>query len=391
MKKQILALIVSAIIALCTTSPTVAMELPDATEKLRQLKQFQQKLFFDPPEEWKKKLRDKNQALLSAHQSKILTSLAVENIAEVAQILATILPSSDVHYVGLMDLDETLLFGGGLGWVDCSFSKCNTRIQTESLTQLLLNYGFSSFEEFREWGNTTFPTPGVQKCGYDFFGQKSVIDSKIPGILESWHTQGMNIFGITARDDEKSNRAYTQQTLKEAGINFEKLTRRVLDNKEIPFVCRQCLDSGVIYSPIYGKFGPTGAGIKFLDTYLEKFSKQKSPLPPIEIIVVDEWAHIFSEIAAPSNIKALEDLGEKFKTKITLRYFQPYEHYWLCPYEQWNDFPSYGCEINRNKKSLQALQEFLETFKTRPEKPAPGPFYINGIPFTALFPPLGQG
>ena len=370
-------------------NPAFAMEgkLSDTETNLSRLKQFQQRRFYEPSEDWKKELKDRKQVQLSPHHNTTLKSFhAVENMAEVAEILVKMPSLPNVHRIGCIDLDGTLMSEGGLGWMNCCFKKL-PEDRWEHVFKLLLQYGFSSLTEFRKWGNENFPNPMVRIGGF-FSGHASVIEPDIPEILKRWHTEGMNLFALTSREDKDSMRTYTQQSLKEEGINFKELSCLSLENNEIEFK-KSCyaafvnneikllypsMESGIIYSA-HRKFGEGGAGISFLDSYLEKFSKKQSPLPSIEVIVVDDYDMIFHEVIGLSNTRELQELQKKFKTDIIFRYFKPCSE-WLCPHQNWNDL-NYGVDFDKNKIALQALQEFLETFRMPPEKPLPGPFYIG--------------
>lgn len=378
MKKQFFILILALVFP--SLSPGFAMDAEEDRSvmdaRLKKLKQFQQKTFFEPSEKWKKNQRIQKQELHAQYRGQNAGEFyAVENIQEVDNILkqsSFLYP--EIHRIGFIDLDETLLFGGGLGWVYCCVHKL-AKEHWKQFSLALSKYGFQSFEEFLKWGKANFPIPEVQTGGL-FYRQKSVIEPNVPGVLESWHKSGMNLFGLTSRDHtEDTMLTYTRESLIKSGVYFHKLSHIVLDNDKINFIHgQQQLDSGIIYSPTYGKFEHNGAGIRFFEAYLKELSKEQPCPQAIEILIVDDSDLTFLEFSSCSNIEAIQKLEEKFKTKISFKYFQPFSN-WRSPYEHWDKIKYDRDDFDQNKTALEALHEFLQMFATPPEQPFSGPFY----------------
>jgi len=344
-----------------------------------QLAQFQKKNFLTFSEKEIEKIKTEHQneldALYHLHiesaadvKADFVTYYAVENMSEVDSILSKTSLNPNTHRVGFIDVDETLVFSGLLGWLNECFHPENMDIIDRLNVSLLLKkYGFMSAVEFANWGNDKFGIfAGIWDSLYplashyiftgkaNFCNQCLVTDSNVPSIFYRWHEEGMNLYCLTARGFDEG---FTKEELKEDKIDLEKLSSIHIEEPE------KGMSSGIIFSK--PKFGTNTGGIQFLELYLEKLAPQH--FSNIEIIVVDNNKEIFAQIISLSNRQEIQRLEQKFNIKMSFRYFQPFEELWQSPHENWNNIKKYVDNHNPKEIALQALRNFLETFCT-PDK-----------------------
>lgn len=348
---------------------------------LEQVLEFQRKPPFEPShqkfEALKREVQSKIDEARTHHlahpkNKKYVSHHIVKGLREVNDIL---LPLFESICIILCDLDETLVFSGRLAWASNCFNK-NFGIEKQRVVTLLMEHGFLSLREFLEWGNEKFPFPITKlRGGYNFFEQDNVLDPAYAEILEGWQAKKKNIFGFTARNS--SGHAYAQKTLQAAKINMEELSEIKITNGKSRLGPKQGILSGIIYSGGGDKFGDDSAGIKFLkayfEAYFEAYFKESAPPPQCDIILVDNNPGIFLEMISKSNIDAIKDLEEKFKTKIRFKFFHPLEELWLAPQHP-NNWKALNFLIepgsdSKEEMAFKALQEFLIRFRTPPSGP----------------------
>ncbi len=405
MSKKI-SLILSILVA---TSFHVSFASENTTDyhNFENRRQFEKKVFFMPSEEEKLNIKEIKQMLLDhtigeSIDPSIMTFKIVEGIPEIHDWLIKSQPAQDTHWLTLLDLDEALFPGSALAWVDCVFDRLDQLQNKVQICHLLLQYGFSSQKEFKSWGATITPTP-ESRAGNSFSCQYSILDEKVPGILKQWRERGMNIFGLTSRTTNEESLLMTQESFKEAGVNFSSLSDILITREELPFTGKRTFDAGVIYTEYpFKKYGEDSAANTFLEVYLSKLLSGKTEqIKFLNIIAVDDRRFIHGQVASEASICKLRKLEQTFNLKIHVHAFLPYENVWLSPCFNWptlgqvfeyldannvpipsfNDkviFPSLG---NGYKEQIvfNALKDYLETFASERhrEQPLPGPFIID--------------
>lgn len=395
-KMNLLYVVLSSLLLVISNNTLFAAEFsekfqaPDEVivkENLKKLQQFQRRQFFVPTPQEKDYCRTKKQEVLGEKAIQedliskgIFTVQAVEGLAEIAEIF-TQLPTPQKRLT-LLDLDGTIFFGGGLScvmvaselcWATGWIGKYQTPTLAKDLFQLMSEYGFSSLAEFEEWGSLNFPTCASSYYSKDFklggrkrnpfHSQLNVLDPKVRGILEDWYAQGMDIFGFTARTTMGGENVYTQDSLKEAGINTSVLSNIPFANNELKLGEAGIYEDGIIYTDDKPKFGRGSAGILFIEAYIAKLKQYNSEIDLLEVVMIDDRVDIFETIASLENIEELQRLEQKYSIKINVKGFQPFEHLWMWPFNQWNRNEYYVPALNREALPVEALREFLQTFK----------------------------
>jgi len=360
--------------------------LSSQSEDLQKLLTFQRKRFLEPPELWKKGLQTDIQNTLQemsddpddAHpeNKKFVTYKAIESFNAVDEFCTKTLLSTNTYLLALLDIDGTLAFTGGLGYIEKCFSK-PLLIHKENIFQLFLKYGFSSKAAFDTWGKDKFPVP-ITTLGdkYKFYDQCHMLDPNIPQMLKNWHDHKVDIFGLTSR--QSFYRDHTKESLEATDLHMQTLSHTKIEENDVNLNFDQSLYSGVIYTSYQSKFGQNSAGIKFLETVLEKRFTNSSKPSKLEIIVVDDSHKVFSEIISSSNIKELQRLQEEFKTQIHINFFRPIEQHWLSLEEDviWTKLIELG-RSQRETAVFDALKDLLTTFCEPLDVPLPGPFQMN--------------
>ncbi len=360
-------------------------------------RQFEQISFFTPTLEEIKALRSVKQTLLDTTAAKnvdlsFMTFTAVQGIPELHEHLTQKVKLPGTHTVVFFDMDESLLTGSALSWID-SLQHFHKFQNKEPICQLLLQYGFSVLSEFKSWVGATVPTPD-SRSNVQYSYHRTVLDKNIPGSLQALHDQGMNFYGLTARVTEEKSLLRTRENLEEARINLSELSDIKVTKEELPFfVGGQTFDNGVIFTSYLDdpnengrKYGKDSAANTFLDVYIKKLLSRVGERPTtIHIVAVDDNRKIALQVASSESVQHLRELEKKYNVKIQMSFFQPYECVWLSPCYYWSalDTPFFDDgkvlfpSLDKEKVTFTALKQFLEIFGKPLEQPLSGPFKVD--------------